>query len=98
MSTLADQPPVAASLQHRRLSSIRLIDGHRLCLRFRDDLIGELDFLPWLLKNRAPMNDPLLDEHFFSQVYLDHGALTWPNGFDLDPTTVRSWAERGYCD
>jgi hypothetical protein len=65
-------------LQHRRLSSIRLIGGHHVCLHFRDDFIAELDFLPWLEKNRAPMNDPLLDEHFFSQVYLDHGVLTWP--------------------
>ncbi len=98
MSNLAAPLPVAASLQHRRLSNIRLVDGHRLCLHFRDDFIAELDFLPWLKKKQAPMNDPLLDEHFFSQVYLDHGVLTWPNSFDLDPSTVRWWAEQGKCE
>jgi len=87
----------AASLKDRRLASLRLLDGHRVCLRFRDAFIGELDLLPWLEANRAPMNDSLLEESFFKQVFLDDGVLTWPNGFDLDPDTVRAWAEQGFC-
>ncbi len=97
MSTLTDTTP-AASLRHRRLSNLRLLEGHRFCLHFRDGFIAELDMLPWLESHQAPLNDPLLDGRFFSQVFLNDGVLTWPNGFDLDPATLRTWAEQGYCD
>ena len=31
---------------------------------------------------------PLKDPKFFAKVFLDHGVLTWPNGFDVCPNTV----------
>lgn len=85
------------SLRLRRLASIRLLGGHRMSLRFRDGFIAELDLLPWLTAERSPMTDPLLDEKVFEQVYLDDGVLTWSHGFDIDPTTLRLWAEDGWC-
>lgn len=27
----------------------------------------------------------LKDEHVFKQIYIELGALTWPNGADFDP-------------
>jgi hypothetical protein len=35
------------------------------------------------------MLEPLRDEMFFKKVYLDHGAPTWPNGFDIAPEWLR---------
>ncbi len=32
--------------------------------------------------------DALCDETFFSKVYLEHGALTWPGGIDLAPDAM----------
>lgn len=84
-------------LKHRRLTSIRLLGEHRLCLHFPDGFIAELDMLSHLESRRSGMSDPLLSEQFFKQVFLDDGVLTWPNGFDLDPTAVRTWAEGGRC-
>ena len=100
MNTLAAPTPTmpAASLRHRRLASIRLLGGHRLCLHFRDGFIAELDLLPWLEAQGSKMTQPLIDKHVFNQVFIDHGVLTWPNSFDLDPATVRAWAEQGCCD
>ena len=85
------------SLRLRRLVSVRLLGGHRLSLHFRDGFIGELDLLPWLTAERSPMSDPLLDEKVFEQVFLDDGVLTWSHGFDIDPTSLRLWAEDGWC-
>lgn len=100
MSTLAASTlsMPAAPLRNRRLSSLRLLGGHRLCLHFRDGFIAELDLRAWLEEQASMMTRPLLDEHTFNQVFLDHGVLTWPNSFDLDPATVRAWAEQGCCD
>lgn len=99
MSTLVDTTSTlpAAALRNRRLVSIRILGEHRLCLRFRDGFIAELDLASWLQAQDSKMTKPLIDEHFFGQVYLDHGVLTWPNSFDLDPATVRAWAEQGHC-
>ena len=70
-----------------------------ICLCFKDGLVAELDFEKWIKVPKAgPLLKPLRDPAFFAQVYLDHGALTWPNSFDLDPCSVRHWAEQGFCD
>ena len=31
---------------------------------------------------------PLKDATFFARVFVELGALTWPNGFDLDPIAL----------
>lgn len=90
---------VITDIRHYHLKSARVLDGFRLCLRFKDDFMAELNFAKWIRSSkRGIMSRPLADEHYFHQVYLDHGVLTWPNGFDLHPGTVRHWAEQGYCD
>ena len=94
---LSAEESASALLKGRRLRSVRLLGEHRLGLHFHDGLITELSFLGWLVENRAAMSDPLIDETFFAQVFLDRGVLTWPNGFDLHPDTLRQWAEQGYC-
>jgi hypothetical protein len=32
---------------------------------------------------------PLRDENYFARVFLEFGALTWPNGFDIAPEWLR---------
>ena len=31
------------------------------------------------------MVQPLRDETYFARVFLESGALTWPNGYDMAP-------------
>lgn len=35
------------------------------------------------------MIEPLRDSAMFNRVFLEHGAPTWPNGFDLSPWSLR---------
>ncbi len=88
-----------ADIAHWFLQSIQITDDFRLSLRFEDGFITELDFSDWAAQRAAgPLRKPLKDTRNFAQVYLDHGVLTWPNGYDLAPETVRAWAELGRCD
>ena len=32
--------------------------------------------------------EPLKDPHFFNQVLIDHGVVTWPGEFDLAPDAM----------
>ena len=91
--------PLISNISHWKLKNIRIIGPFRLCLHFKDDFIAELDFEKWMKATAGgPLRKPLRDREYFAQVYLDHGALTWPNSFDISPEAVRHWAEQGFCD
>ncbi len=38
-----------------------------------------------LLKREGPLLDALRDESYFKRVFIDAGALCWPNGLELSP-------------
>jgi hypothetical protein len=40
------------------------------------------------------MIEPLRDPDYFARVFLDHGAPTWPNSFDMSPDWLRMEMER----
>jgi hypothetical protein len=66
---------------------VRALDGRRLSLRFSDGSEGEYDCGPLLAKD-GEMVQPLKDTAYFARVFLEEGAPTWPNGFDLDPIAL----------
>ena len=71
-----------------KVSNVQWIGGHRLRLRFSDGTTGEHDFSP-LLAESGPMLEPLRDQEFFRSVFLEDGAPTWPNGYDMAPRWVQ---------
>jgi hypothetical protein len=71
-----------------KVSNVQWIGGHRLRLRFSDGTTGEHDFSP-LLAESGPMLEPLRDPEFFRSVFLEDGAPTWPNGYDMAPRWVQ---------
>ncbi|MBP6012967.1 MAG: DUF2442 domain-containing protein [Alphaproteobacteria bacterium] len=62
---------------------LRPVAGARLWLRFSDSAEGEADIAP-IIAQGGPMVQPLADPSFFARVFIEMGAPTWPNGFDLD--------------
>jgi hypothetical protein len=66
--------------------------GHKLEIAFADGAGGVFDF-GWVFERIGPMNEPLQDEAFFARVFLENGALAWPNGYDLSPWNVRERME-----
>ena len=66
---------------------VRALDGRRLALRFSDGLEGEFDCTALFAKD-GPMVQPLKDAAYFARVFIEEGAPTWPNGFDLDPIAL----------
>ena len=66
---------------------LKALDGHRLWLRFTDGSEGVRD-LSALIAKGGPMVEPLKDQAFFARVFVEMGAPTWPNGFDLDPIAL----------
>ena len=58
-----------------------------MALRFSDGKEGVFDGRE-LLKRSCPLLEPLRDETFFKRVFIDAGALIWPNGLELSPVRL----------
>ncbi|MBI3372459.1 MAG: DUF2442 domain-containing protein [Betaproteobacteria bacterium] len=71
---------------------IKLIEAHyrgefQVALRFSDGKEGILDGRI-LLQRSGPLLEPLRDEAYFGRVFIDAGALCWPNGLELSPARL----------
>jgi Protein of unknown function (DUF2442) len=67
--------------------SVKSLGGFRLRVGFSDGSVGVHDFSSTTARN-GEMVRPLKDPAFFARVFVELGALTWPNGFDLDPIAL----------
>jgi len=72
---------------------LKALDGHRLWLRFTDGSEGVHD-LSSVIAKPGPMVEPLKDPAYFARVFVEMGAPTWPNGFDLDPIALHERMEK----
>jgi hypothetical protein len=66
---------------------VRALDGYRLWLRFTDGSEGVRD-LSDVIAEGGVMVEPLKSKQYFNRVFIELGAPTWPNGFDLDPINL----------
>jgi hypothetical protein len=71
-----------------KVVGIERLGGHRLRIRFSDGSFGEHDFFA-MAAEPGPLLEPLRDHEYFARVFLDFGAPTWPNGFDIAPEWLR---------
>jgi Protein of unknown function (DUF2442) len=71
-----------------KVAKIKCLGGHRLRATFSDGMAGEYDFSA-TVSSSGPMVEPLRDPGFFVRVFLEDGAPTWPNGFDVAPGWLR---------
>ena len=62
--------------------------GFQVALSFSDGAEGLFDGRVFLQRT-GPLLDALRDESFFRRVFIDAGALCWPNGLELSPTRLR---------
>jgi hypothetical protein len=66
---------------------LKPLSAHRLRVRFTTGEEGVHDFST-LKQRTGSMIVPLHDEAFFSRVFVEMGAPTWPNSFDVDPIAL----------
>jgi hypothetical protein len=68
-----------------KVIEVSVIPERRLSVRFSDGVAGTVEIDQDSL---CGVFTPLSDPAFFSRAYIDHGAVTWPNGADLAPDTM----------
>lgn len=70
-----------------KITKATYVLDHIIELRFSDGSTGKHDFAP-LLERRTSLTEPLLDPGQFQRFFLDLGALCWPNGLELSPSSL----------
>jgi hypothetical protein len=63
------------------------LDDYRVAVQFSDGKEGVFDGKR-LLSRTGPLLEPLREESYFQRVFVDAGALCWPNGLELSPAYV----------
>jgi hypothetical protein len=71
-----------------KVVEISAIHPFRLKVRFSDGASDVHDYAA-LVNETGPMIEPLRDPDYFARVFLDYGAPTWPNSFDMSPDWLR---------
>jgi hypothetical protein len=67
--------------------SMKALGDYKLSVAFSDGSSGVHDFSSTVGRD-GEMVQPLKDPAFFARVFVELGALTWRNGFDLDPMAL----------
>ena len=62
---------------------IKRLGDYRLEIAFSDGSCGIRDFAD-IVARQGEMVLPLRDAHYFARAFIEDGALTWPNGYDVD--------------
>ncbi len=60
---------------------LKRLGNYHLKLWFTDGQSGDWDFSD-LARRNTPLTEPFKDPAYFDRVFLEMGALTWPNGYD----------------
>lgn len=71
-----------------KVTRLEKLGGFRLRVRFNDGSEGVHDFAA-MVNEPGPLLEPLQEESYFARVFLEFGAPTWPNGFDMAPEWLR---------
>ena len=71
-----------------KVLKIELVGNHRLRFQFTDGSVGEYDFAK-IVNESGSMVEPLRDADYVKRVFLEFGAPTWPNGFDVAPAWLQ---------
>ena len=66
---------------------VQKLGDYRLKLWFTDGQAGEWDFSNLATRTGAAAA-PFRDPAYFDRVFLEMGALTWPNGYDWSPQAL----------
>lgn len=71
-----------------RSRSVAPLENYCLSIQFMDGLQGQADLSGLILDENPGVFIVLRDVRLFKQVYLDHGAVTWPGNLDLAPDAM----------
>lgn len=80
-------PPIQPRMPWR-VAAVEALPGFRLHVRFVDGTEGTVDLAALIHSPAAGAFASLADSALFAQVFVEHGAVTWPGEIDLAPDAM----------
>ena len=80
-------PPIQPRMPWR-VATVITLPGLRLCVRFVDGTEGTVELASMIHSPGAGVFAALADPARFAQVFVSHGAVTWPGDLDLAPAAM----------
>ena len=78
-------PPGITAAAPWRIRSVTVLLDYCLSVTCNDGATGTIDMSQLIFSEKPGIYSALKDTQLFNQVRIELGALTWPNGADLDP-------------
>lgn len=69
------------------VTDLEYLGGYTFKIRFSDGMSGKWDYT-YVKKRSGPMAEPLKEETYIARAFLEFGAPTWPNGWDVSPEAL----------
>ena len=76
-----------------KVVAIAVVPPYGLSIEFSDGSSGIYD-CSHIVAHDGPMVQPLRDEAYFRRVFIECGAPTWPNGYDMAPWAMQTEMRR----
>jgi hypothetical protein len=73
-----------------RVVEVESLGNYRLKVKFIDNLVGIVDINRLVHSKAAGVFSALQDHGLFSQVFLEHGVVSWPGELDLAPDAMHA--------
>ncbi len=70
-----------------KIIEARYLGNFQIALKFSDGKEGVFDGRS-LLERSGSLLEPLRNENYFQRLFIDAGALCWPNGLELSPARL----------
>lgn len=86
--TAAGVVPTPVAAAPWRVKAVTVLPDYRLAVTFIDDRSGMIDCATILDASNPGIYAPLAAPDYFAQARIELGAITWPNGADLDPAWI----------
>lgn len=93
-SSLGVTPPIKPRMPWR-VAAVEALPGFRLSVRFVDGTEGTVDLTALVQSPGAGVFAALADPTLFNQVFVEHGAVTWPGEIDLAPDAMYAEIKKG---
>lgn len=71
-----------------KVLNARLTSPFTLELDFSDHTQGVFDANAYLASRSGPLLDKLREPDYFKRLFIDAGALCWPNGLEISPARL----------
>jgi hypothetical protein len=71
-----------------KVLNARLTSPFTLEIDFSDQTQGVFDANAYLASRSGPLLDKLREPDYFKRLFIDAGALCWPNGLEISPARL----------